>query len=280
MRLLIPLLFLAGCVDTTEDNLSGKLVRVEVVTSSDDCLPARFSGDAGLQFFGEREDGGVAFTMGQNAQYGPAPDGGLVQSVQQQLLPPANNGRAVVGRESGCEGSFSAWERGDAGLNLAQDLPRDGHLPQRARLAAVEGLQVDAQLRVHRGRHLRAALRADLDRRRDRVPVLKTVFKSPVRAEAELIRARLESAGFHPAITGAAQHSSLMPMLMEVESEVAVPESEQESAEEFLPESRLKLEGTEASGEIVEGSVCPVHEQPAVAVCDRCGTFLCAQCGS
>ena len=110
--------------------------------------------------------------------------------------------------------------------------------------------------------------------------MFKTIFKSPIRAEAELIRARLEGAGFHPAITGAAQHSSLMPMLMEVESEVAVPESEQEDAEEFLTESRLKLEGTEASGEIIEGSVCPVHEQPAVALCDRCGTFLCAQCGS
>lgn len=110
--------------------------------------------------------------------------------------------------------------------------------------------------------------------------MLRTVFKSPVRAEAELIRSRLEGAGFHPALTGAAQHSSLMPMLMEVESEVAVPEGEYADAEEFLTESRLKLEGTEASGEIVEGSVCPVHEKPAVAVCDRCGTFLCAGCGS
>ncbi|MDP2271342.1 MAG: B-box zinc finger protein [Archangium sp.] len=110
--------------------------------------------------------------------------------------------------------------------------------------------------------------------------MLKTVFKSPIRAEAELIRSRLEGAGFHPAITGAALHNSLMPMLMEVESEVAVPESEHEDAVEFLSESRLKLEGTAASGEIVEGSVCPVHEQPAVAACDRCGTFLCARCGS
>jgi hypothetical protein len=25
-------------------------------------------------------------------------------------------------------------------------------------------------------------------------------------------------------------------------------------------------------------SVCPVHEAPAVATCDRCGTFLCNQC--
>ena len=110
--------------------------------------------------------------------------------------------------------------------------------------------------------------------------MLKTVFKSPIRAEAELIRARLEGAGFHPSLTGAAQHSSLMPMMLELESEVAVPESELERAQEFLGESRLKLDGTEASGEIVEGSVCPVHEEPAVAACDRCGTFLCSKCGS
>lgn len=110
--------------------------------------------------------------------------------------------------------------------------------------------------------------------------MLRTVFKSPIRAEAELIRSRLEGAGFHPALTGAAQHSSLMPMLQELESEVAVPESEHERAQEFLSESRLKLDGTEASGEIVEGSLCPVHESPAVAACERCGTFLCAKCGS
>ncbi len=110
--------------------------------------------------------------------------------------------------------------------------------------------------------------------------MLRTVFKSPIRAEAELIRSRLEGAGFHPSLTGAAQHSSLMPMLQELESEVAVPESEHERAQEFLSESRLQLDGTEASGEIVEGSLCPVHEAPAVAACDRCGTFLCAKCGS
>ena len=110
--------------------------------------------------------------------------------------------------------------------------------------------------------------------------MLRTVFKSPIRAEAELIRSRLEGAGFHPSLTGAAQHSSLMPMLQELESEVAVPESEHERAQEFLSESRLQLDGTEASGEIVEGSLCPVHAAPAVAACNRCGTFLCAKCGS
>jgi hypothetical protein len=24
--------------------------------------------------------------------------------------------------------------------------------------------------------------------------------------------------------------------------------------------------------------VCPVHEQPALGTCDRCGTFVCARC--
>ena len=75
--------------------------------------------------------------------------------------------------------------------------------------------------------------------------MLRTVFKSPIRAEAELIRSRLEGAGFHPSLTGAAQHSSLMPMLQELESEVAVPESEHERAQVFLSESRLQLDGTE-----------------------------------
>lgn len=30
----------------------------------------------------------------------------------------------------------------------------------------------------------------------------------------------------------------------------------------------------------LDGNVCPVHERPAVAACSRCGTFLCAGCGS
>ncbi len=110
--------------------------------------------------------------------------------------------------------------------------------------------------------------------------MLKVVFQSSNRAEAELVRARLEGAGFNPSLLGAAQHSSLMPMLLELQSDVAVPENQLEAAQEFLLESRLKLDGTAATGELEEGSVCAVHEQPAVAACERCGCFLCAQCGS
>lgn len=109
--------------------------------------------------------------------------------------------------------------------------------------------------------------------------MLRAVFKSSDRSEAELVRARLEAADFHPVLTGAAQHSSLMPMVMELESVVTVPAAEEERAFEFLETSRLALEGTAPSDTPVEGT-CPVHEQPAVATCDRCGTFLCARCGS
>lgn len=37
---------------------------------------------------------------------------------------------------------------------------------------------------------------------------------------------------------------------------------------------------TQTEGTGFEGGVCAVHEQPAVAVCARCGSFLCTACGS
>jgi hypothetical protein len=123
VRLLIPLFLLAGCVDATEDDLPGKLVQVEVITTSEDCRPTRFAGDAGVQFFGERADGGLVFTMGQQAQFGPMLDGGSLESVQRQLVPAPNGGRATVGTEARCEGSFSAWERTTEGLQLSQEWP-------------------------------------------------------------------------------------------------------------------------------------------------------------
>lgn len=109
--------------------------------------------------------------------------------------------------------------------------------------------------------------------------MLKPVFKSGLRAEAELVRSRLDGAGFHPTVLGAAQHSSLMPYLPDLESVVSVPEAEEERALEYLQESRLLLEGTAPTGDVTSG-VCAVHEEPAVATCERCGVFLCAKCGS
>ncbi len=128
MRLFAAALLFLSC-DPVEDDLAGKLVRVEVTTESTDCTPARFSGDAGLQFVGEREDGGLVFTMGQNAQYGPTIDGGALESVQRQLVPGSNNGRVAVGDGAGCEGSFSDWERTSDGLRLLQAWPGGNTCP-------------------------------------------------------------------------------------------------------------------------------------------------------
>jgi hypothetical protein len=110
--------------------------------------------------------------------------------------------------------------------------------------------------------------------------VLKRVFTSAIPTEAELVRARLEGAGFHPVVGGARVASALFSTISEVAVEVAVPEEELDGARTYLLESTLLLDETLPSGEIPDGAVCPVHEGPAVAVCDRCGTFLCARCGS
>lgn len=129
MKHLLLLALLAGCVESTEDDLAGALVRVDVVAETDTCALPRFTGDAGVQFFGQRADGGFVFTIGQQAQFGPTLDGGSLESVQRQLIPSPNAGRASVGAEADCVGSFSAWERTDAGLRLSQEWPGQDTCP-------------------------------------------------------------------------------------------------------------------------------------------------------
>jgi hypothetical protein len=109
MRRLLFLLTLCGCEAPVEDDVAGQLVQMTVSRVSDDCLPARVIGDAGVQFFGVRDDGGIAFTVGQETQFGPSLDGGVLESVQRQTIPFANGGRGTVGAEAECVGTFSAW---------------------------------------------------------------------------------------------------------------------------------------------------------------------------
>ena len=42
--------------------------------------------------------------------------------------------------------------------------------------------------------------------------------------------------------------------------------------------SAIPVTQTEGAG--LDGGICAVHEKPAVAVCARCGSFLCASCES
>jgi hypothetical protein len=121
MRFLIPLLVLglAGCNDPIEESLPGKLVQVQVIGVSDDCVPARFVGDAGVQFFGQRADGSFLFTMARQAQFGPTEDGGVVESVERQQVPPQNG----LEPQSACGALLSNWTRADAGFDLVQEFP-------------------------------------------------------------------------------------------------------------------------------------------------------------
>lgn len=124
MRLiLLAMVVLTGC-DVTEEDFEGRLVHVDVVTTSDDCVPRRFSGDGGLQFIGVRADGGTIFTLSNAAVYGPLNDGGVLESVIRQALPPVNIGRANVGQgEESCNGIFGDWLQTGDGLQLRQDFP-------------------------------------------------------------------------------------------------------------------------------------------------------------
>lgn len=124
MRRLWVVMLLTAC-EPIEDALPGKLAQLTVTTARDDCSPVRFTGDAGLQFFGVRPDGGVVFTISQRAQYSSArDDGGVVEGVQRQSAPFVGDGRSNAASGDACVGTFSAWRvDGDFVLRNAQEWP-------------------------------------------------------------------------------------------------------------------------------------------------------------
>lgn len=112
--------------------------------------------------------------------------------------------------------------------------------------------------------------------------VTLTSFDSPV--EASLLRASLEGAGLFVTLRGETTaalnvlggflgNTGVIPI------EVLVRREDFEAATALLDGATPVLEGPTGAAQL-EGQVCPVHEQPAKATCDRCGTFLCAGCGT
>lgn len=100
--------------------------------------------------------------------------------------------------------------------------------------------------------------------------------------EANWMKSLLEAQSIDCIIQGEL-HAS---MLAGFASGVIIPrlmvrQGDLERARQVLASSAV-LEGTQPQEGVVslEGAVCPVHEQSAVATCDRCGTFLCASCPS
>jgi hypothetical protein len=97
--------------------------------------------------------------------------------------------------------------------------------------------------------------------------------------EAESLRARLEAVGIAVVLHGGSQASLFGGAQNIVEAQLLVPREQLSEARAFL-ESKAVLEGTAASGEALGDGVCAVHEKQAVAICARCGNFLCESCGS
>ncbi|MFT3708331.1 MAG: hypothetical protein QM817_11820 [Archangium sp.] len=113
-----------GC--ETQEDLPGHLALLSVSTQGDDCTPRRFSGDAGIQFFAVRPDGGAVFTVSQLAQFSSVDDdGGLVESVQRQSVPFPGEGSWAVGNgDQNCVGTFAAWAiNSENMLTLPQSWP-------------------------------------------------------------------------------------------------------------------------------------------------------------
>lgn len=71
-------------------------------------------------------------------------------------------------------------------------------------------------------------------------------------------------------VSGLFGNPAVVPRLLVARRDLAAAKQVLES----VPQAETTAQGAAS----LEGSVCPVHEQPALATCGRCGTFLCAQC--
>jgi predicted RNA-binding Zn-ribbon protein involved in translation (DUF1610 family) len=100
--------------------------------------------------------------------------------------------------------------------------------------------------------------------------------------EAASVRGLLETEGIEYVVQGE-HHASMVggpfgnPAVL---PRVLVAQRDLEAARQLLA-AKPVLEGTAPEdGASLEGSLCPVHEQAAVATCGQCGTLLCATCNS
>ena len=91
--------------------------------------------------------------------------------------------------------------------------------------------------------------------------------------EAEMVRTTLTGAGIDAYVFG----NSTDPRIAATEGvRVNVRASDLERARALLADAMPMLEPED--GTVPEGALCPVHQQAATALCDRCGTFLCGAC--
>jgi hypothetical protein len=97
-------------------------------------------------------------------------------------------------------------------------------------------------------------------------------------AEGQLIKGLLSTEGIECVVQGESRNTDMGTEAGFGEIAILVNEEDLEEAKQVL-DARPVAEAPESGSTIGNGAVCPVHEQPATAVCSRCGTHLCAACG-
>lgn len=93
--------------------------------------------------------------------------------------------------------------------------------------------------------------------------------------ESAGVRALLQANGIDCLVQGEL-HSAFTVGTSLVHPRVMVARRDLERARTLLASEAVH----ETTGEPLEGGICAVHEQAAVAICARCGNFLCARCES
>lgn len=109
---------------------------------------------------------------------------------------------------------------------------------------------------------------------------MRVVFVSNQTPECYVVRASLCDAGFDAALQNQGANMLWPGAISVLDVRVVVPDEQAEAALEFLRMQPARAEPVAVLGGLAPDSICAVHEQPAIAVCDRCGTFLCASCGA
>lgn len=86
-RLAWLILVVCACPTPVTQDVAGFLTQVSIAAVADDCLPERYVGDGGVQFFGLQKNGKPAISSSYEAFWGPARvDGGVIVPGSRQDL--------------------------------------------------------------------------------------------------------------------------------------------------------------------------------------------------
>lgn len=110
---------LAACPTPVSQDIQGSIVNVSVTSGgSDDCVPPRYLGDGGTQFFGFQKSGKPAISSSYEAFWGPSRvDGGIIAPGSRQDFVIDQEVNLVQGIDSAriCGRVFYTWSSPSGG---------------------------------------------------------------------------------------------------------------------------------------------------------------------